>query len=313
MHEETLFDLASLTKPLATALSLGVLAGEGAIDLNAPLSDFLPAPPDKAGITLRQLLSHSSGLPAFRPYFHRLMSAPEADRRGLLLGLALEEPLESLPGEAARYSDVGYILLGAVAERASGVRLDRLAEKRIFEPLLGTSSLHFRPRGEANPEFETAATESCPRRGKVLVGEVHDESCWAAGGVCGHAGLFGKAGDVALLLLHLRRIYLGEAEGPLPRAMLSRLFRRQAAPPGTDWGLGFDHPSLAGSSAGRHFSKSLCVGHLGFTGCSFWMDLEHDLLVVLLSNRVHPSRENDAIRRLRPRLHDAVFEEVFKE
>jgi CubicO group peptidase (beta-lactamase class C family) len=222
---ETVFDLASLTKPLATALAAGLLLAEGKISLEAPLAEFLPAPPDKEGISLRQLLSHSSGLPAWRPYFHRLMSAPPADRPALLTGLVLEEPLEALPGEAACYSDLGYMLLGAVVERAAGSRLDQLAAGRIFGPLgLG---LHFRPLGEASPAEGIAATENCQLRGRILCGEVHDETCWAAGGVCGHAGLFGTAGGVAALLLHLRRVVRGEAEGPLPASILREIFRRQ--------------------------------------------------------------------------------------
>jgi CubicO group peptidase (beta-lactamase class C family) len=143
----------------------------------------------------------------------------------------------------------------------------------------------------------------------VLVGEVDDGNAWAIGGVAGHAGLFGTAGEVAALLLHLRRVVRGEVEGPVPAGVLREFFRRQRSPRGTTWGLGFDHPSRAGSSAGRLFSRR-AVGHLGYTGCSFWLDLEHDLLVVLLSNRLHPTRDNEKVRQFRPRLHDQVFREA---
>jgi CubicO group peptidase (beta-lactamase class C family) len=306
---DTLYDLASLTKPLATALAAAALVAEGSLSFEARLGDLLPAPPGKEEVTLAQLLGHASGLPAWRRYFHRLMAAPEADRRALLVGLALEEPLESLPGEAARYSDVGYVLLGAALERASGQRLDRLAGEKIFRPL--GSGLHFRPLGEAAPREGIAPTEACPLRGKLLAGEVHDENCWAAGGVCGHAGLFGTAGDVAALLLHLRSVLRGEAEGVVPRPLLERMCRKAQQPRGTTWGLGFDHPSRVGSSAGRLFSRR-AIGHLGYTGCSFWLDPSagHDLLVVLLTNRVHPTRDNEAIKRFRPRLHEAAFAEA---
>lgn len=306
-HLSVVYDLASLTKPLATALVLGRLVAEGRLTFETRVGEFLPAPPQKAEITLAQLASHTSGLPAWRPYFHRLLSAPAEDRRGLLTGLVLEEPLESLPNEAARYSDPGFILLGAALEAATGERLDRLADRLLYRPL--GLSLHFRPLGEAAPAAEVAATENCPLRGRVLVGEVHDETCWAAGGVCGHAGLFGTAADVARLLLHLRQVVRGEAEGIVPAQVLRRLFARRATPRGTTWGLGFDHPNRVGSSAGRLLSRR-AVGHLAFTGCSFWLDLEHDLLVVLLSNRVHPVRDNDAIKRLRPRLHEAAYKDA---
>lgn len=306
---DTIYDLASLTKALATGLSLGVLAAEKRLAFDARLADFLPAPPDKAAVTVRELASHCSGLPAWRPYFHRLMGVPAAERRGMLTSLALEEPLGSPPGTVARYSDPGYVLLGAVVERAAGERLDRFAAERIYRPLgLG---LHFRPQGEPSPQGAVAATEECSLRGRLLAGEVHDETCWAVGGVCGHAGLFGTAADVAELALHLRAVVRGQADGPVPAKVLQRLLARRRAPRGTTWGLGFDHPNRVGSSAGRLLSRR-SVGHLGFTGCSFWLDLEHDLLVVLLSNRVHPTRANEVIKRFRPRLHEAAFKEALR-
>ncbi|MFH0809443.1 MAG: serine hydrolase [Pseudomonadota bacterium] len=309
-HEGTVFDLASLTKPLATALSCGVfLAGQRRLSFRLPLAEFFPdAPRPLASVTLAQLLSHVSGLPALRNYFHRLVAAPEGERRGVLVELALQEPLVAAPGTVACYSDLGYILLGAVLEKTSGLGLDDLAARLLYEPLgLG---LHFRPTGGQAPAVELAATEQCPLRGRVLEGEVHDENCWAAGGVCGHAGLFGTAAEVAALLLHLRAVVRDGAEGPVAPGTLRRMMARRRLPRLTTWGLGFDHPNKVGSSAGRYFSRR-SVGHLGFTGCSFWMDLsDNDLLVVLLTNRVHPSRHHEGIKGFRPRLHEAVFKEA---
>jgi len=303
----TVYDIASLTKPLATAIGIAMLVQEGSLSFEDALGKFLPAPPGKEGITIRQLLSHSSGLPAYRNYFSRLNSAPIEHRRGLLLGLAMDEPLEAMPGERASYSDLGYVLLGAVLEKVSGERLDKFASERIFKPL--GIGLGFRPIGESAPLSDVAATEDCPLRGKVLAGEVHDENCWAAGGVCGHAGLFGTAREVMKLLTRLWRCYRGESDMPLKPELVREMFRRQS--PVSTWGLGFDHPDDVGSSAGVLFPKD-SVGHLGYTGCSFWMELERGITVVLLTNRVHPTRTNEAIRRFRPLFHDAAYQDAME-
>ena len=302
---ETYFDLASLTKPLATALAVMALMGEGKLRLEMPLGEMLPPLGrwGKGRILLSNLLCHDSGLPAHRSYYERLREVPAADRAGLLWRLLGEERLERAVGERTVYSDLGFMVLSLAVAAAAGEGMDRYLARRIYGPL-GISGLHFPGVGKGSGGRRYAATERCPWRGKVVRGEVHDDNAFAMGGVAGHAGLFGRAGDVHQLLMEILRELRGEGRGILDGALLARFL----APWGrTGRTLGFDRPSAAGSSCGRHFSRRT-VGHLGFTGTSFWMDLEREIVVILLTNRVHPVRDNIAIRAFRPRIHDAVME-----
>jgi CubicO group peptidase (beta-lactamase class C family) len=172
----------------------------------------------------------------------------------------------------------------------------------IYQPL-GLNNLFFISGNPEEPRGHFAATENCPWRKKILVGQVHDENAYVVGGVEGHAGLFGTADNIYRLLVELLFIYCGRSKSTLfHKDLLQRFFKRL---PGTDKALGFDTPSATGSSCGRGFSQN-SVGHLGFTGTSFWMDLERSVIVILLTNRVHLSRENEDIKQFRPVLHDAV-------
>ncbi len=305
---DTVFDLASITKPLATALALMVLASGGKTTLEAALGEILPEgwlPRDKRGLTVRSLLAHQAGLPAWRPFYKKILAAPRPDRAGLAARLAAATALEYPPGTRTEYSDLGYMLLHAAAEAAAGRDLDSFCRGEIYRPL-GLPVLGFRPRRQPGGDALTyAATEEGLIPGRAASGEVHDENAWAAGGVAGHAGLFGTGGEVFQLLSALYRAYQGQAAGPFSPEMV-RLFLTPIA--GGSRTPGFDTlcTDRSQSSAGRFFS-SRSVGHLGFTGVSFWLDLELGQMVVLLTNRVHLGRNQlEKIRAFRPRFHEAV-------
>jgi CubicO group peptidase (beta-lactamase class C family) len=314
MFLDTIFDLASLTKPLATALAVMALIAEGRLGLDQTLGDLGDPFPyaGKETISIRQLLAHTSGLPAYQPYYCRLADLPLPERKRTLREMVRQEPLENGPGKTTLYSDLGFIYLEWIVEWLRGQGLHGWTEGHLFRPL-GLETMGFRPLTGgvvANPE-RYAATEDCPWRKKVLVGEVHDENAYAVGGVSGQAGLFGTAREVFLLLRALKNAY---DHPQISRAIDGHLVRsfwqRQPGMGGSGRALGFDVPAAAGSSSGRFFSPQT-VGHLGFTGTSFWLDLEKDFLVVLLTNRVHPTRRSEQIREFRPFLHDLLFKTFF--
>lgn len=303
----TVFDLASLTKPLATALALMLLAAQGRITLETTLGEILPAwlPPDKCGLTLRDLLAHRAGLPAWRPFYETILAAPPEQRPGLLPRLAAAAALEYPPGTQTVYSDLGYMLLQAVVERAAGMDLDSFCRRELYRPL-GLPGPGFCPRRQPGGEaLIYAATEEGLVPGRPILGEVHDENAWAAGGVAGHTGLFGTAGEVWRLLAALYRAYRGEQTGLFSPETVRLFFTPVCAGGRT---LGFDTPAADPSlgSAGRFFSPN-SVGHLGFTGTSFWLDLESGQMIVLLTNRVHLGRDDKSkIRAFRPRFNEAA-------
>jgi CubicO group peptidase (beta-lactamase class C family) len=305
VNRDTVFDLASLTKPLATTLAVLKLVQNYGLDLEQTMGSLL-APfqnTDKARITIRQLLAHTSGLPAYQPYYRKLTAIRMAERKHALRTLLVEAPLMAPAGKAAIYSDLGFMLLNWVVEVVAGKRLDTFLKERIYGPL-GIEDLFFVDVDSAPVKGAFAATENCPWRNCVVEGVVHDENAFALGGVEGHAGLFGTARAVYQLVTILLHIYRGEStadvfDGRLIRSFFSRQKTANRA-------LGFDMPSPRGSSSGRFFSNHT-VGHLGFTGTSFWMDLECSAIVILLTNRIHPTRDNEKIKEFRPRLHDAIM------
>jgi serine-type D-Ala-D-Ala carboxypeptidase len=305
---DTVFDLASLTKPLATALALMVLASRGQLDVAASLEEVLPAPwlpPDKRPLTLASLLTHRTGLPAWHPFYQEVLAVPAPARPGLLARLAAATPLSHAPDTATLYSDLGFMLLKAVAENLSGESLDQFCREEIYRPL-GLKTLGFIPRLQPGGErLSFAATEPGLIPGRPPAGEVHDENAWAAGGVAGHAGLFGPGREVFHLASSLYRAYTGERLGPLAPETVQLFF---TVPSGADRALGFDipGPDPALRAAGRYFSPH-SVGHLGFTGTSFWLDLETCQMVVLLTNRVHLGRDDKTkIQAFRPWFHEAA-------
>lgn len=310
VQRTTLYDLASLTKPLVTVLSLLVLIARNRISWNARLDELLrqPIPAPKQAIDLTSLVLHRSGLPAYRPFYHELLQYDDMRlRQAKVVQCILDEPLESAPGSETLYSDLGFILLGEAIERLSGQPLDRFWRDQVAAPLGLDRQLLFTPAPEELGDGGVAVTESCPWSNTMLRGLVHDENCRSLGGVAGHAGLFGTVEGVLAICGHLLRQWRGEAEHPrYPSALVRQIFADRADTP---WRCGFDTPSKVNSSSGRFFS-SHSVGHLGFTGTSFWIDLERGVAVVLLTNRVHPTRLNEKIRQFRPWFHDAVMAPV---
>jgi CubicO group peptidase (beta-lactamase class C family) len=308
----TAFDLASLTKPLATTTAIAFLVDRGEIRLNHSVSRFIPEfkQGEKRGVTLTHLLSHTAGLPAWKPYYQEILR--ENDRvpgflgsegaRALGYQLACHEPLIHLPGTSSVYSDIGFILLGMIVEKSTGMRLDEFCNRTVFSECRlfwsGEKKLLSRP---------VASTEACSWRGGVILGTVHDDNAYAMGGVAGHAGLFGTAKSVHWVVQSWLDATRGE--GFIDEKLANRFVQRRKGkdvPVGSTWGLGWDTPSPVGSSAGRFFSRA-SFGHLGFTGTSIWVDCDKGSVVVLLTNRVHPSRENDQIKQFRPEIHDLVM------
>ena len=275
----TRFDLASLTKPLCTAALVLRLVERGRLGL-----DERPRPE----ATVRELLRHAGGLPAWRLLADP--AAPSPGERVRAIEAARAEPLAYAPGTRSVYSDLGFILLGDAVERAGGAPLDRLFADELAAPL--GADVRFGPIGG-----DVAPTEG------DLRGVVHDENCRAMGGVGGHAGLFGDARAVGRLVADWVAAWHAEP-ARVPAALVKEAFAAPAIP-GSTWGLGWDHPSPEGSAAGARWVRT-GVGHLAFTGCSIWIDPPRRRWVVLLSNRVHPTRTNETIRSLRPRLHDAI-------
>ncbi len=326
MARETVFDLASLTKPIATTTSILILVSEGRLGLDEPVAKYLPvfAEREKDAVTLRHLLTHSAGLKPWRA-FHDLVRQKERKTGEFLLGtpaareLIVERVLRSglvhEPGEAAVYGDLDFIALGAVVEAVSGQRLDVFCEERVTGPL-GLSDTYFAPLRAPSPDARPlglppeqrrriAATEECRWRDRILWGEVHDPNAWAMGGVAGHAGLFSTADDVMRFARVLIDVWHGRSEHFSPE-LLREFFSRQELPSGSDWALGWDTPSPGRSSAGQYF-KHPSVGHLGFTGTSLWIDLEAECAVVMLTNRIHLVAKKSRFG-LRPIVHDLIRE-----
>ena len=302
---ETIFDLASLTKPLATALAVMVLMDDKKITLDQQLGEVLPdfENDPKACIQVSHLLNHNSGLTDYRAYYKKIEPVRPEKRKSALRQLLVEEPLVNPVGSRVLYSDIGFMILEWLIEEITGKQLDQYLNEMVYGPM-GLEDLFFVNLNHTTRAGEFAATEQCAWRRKLICGQVHDENAYAIGGIGGHAGLFGTAIEIHRLLAHLLSAYQGRHSiRPFPKDRVRLFFRRLA---GSDKALGFDMPSESGSSAGRYFSSN-SVGHLGFTGTSFWMDLDRSIIVILLTNRVHPTRGNGAIKGFRPLLHDAVM------
>ncbi len=311
MEVDTPFDLASLTKPLATTLSIMKLVDGGAVKPGQTLEELLPipVPPDKAAMTMGHLLAHCAGFPDWMPFYLEISDEKPQERKILLREKLLKMPLLYSPGRRSLYSDLGFMILEWVVRNVTGDPLPRFLNQHFLAPLSLKKALYFGKTGPMQNRTEFAATEECPWRKRVLQGEVHDENAWALGGYSGHAGLFGTAHGVYGLANLLREHFHGLRDDYLQPKTVRAFFEKQHLTPGSTWALGWDTPSPVGSSAGRYFSPN-SVGHLGFTGTSLWMDLHHDVTVILLTNRIHPSRQNTAIRAFRPRLHDLVMAQL---
>jgi len=325
LSEDTVFDLASLTKPLATTVALMRFVAEKKIRLDDRISRFFPnfGTCGKMATTIRQLLSHSSGLPAWRPYYEelraqkqkvsRLATLGSQSARDFIYAQIQREKAEYEPGTRTLYSDLGFMLLGALIEDMSGTSLDQYCWNKIYRPL-GLQAIGFvNIETLRQKKYETATemiapTERCPWRERILCGEVHDDNAYAMGGVAGHAGLFAPIDEVDRLVSTLVECHAG-THPFLPADIVHDFWTVNTAVPDSPWACGWDTPSPQGSSAGEFFS-SRSIGHLGFTGTSVWIDLERNVHIIMLSNRVHPRRDNEKITAFRPILHNAVMKTV---
>jgi CubicO group peptidase (beta-lactamase class C family) len=336
LRSDDLFDLASLTKVMASATLAALLVEEGALDLEAPVAARLRGfeAGGKEVVTARHLLAHSSGLPAWRPYFEAAAADPVARaaflppsqrppfaalrvafRRGreLVRAAVLAEPLEAPAGTRGVYSDPGFLALGFLLEEIAGEPLSDAVERRVFLPL-GLRSTFFLDALDPERRWRRAEvrtfvpTERCEHRQEVNQGAVNDDNTWAMGGAAGHAGLFSTAVQVAAF----GHAWLQAVRGrpSLVPSRAAAAFARRDPTAGSTRALGWDTRSEEGSSLGTRLGRGErgAIGHLGFTGTSLWIDLDAEVVVALLTNRVHPTRENEKIRAFRPRFHDAVAE-----
>lgn len=306
--DDTIFDLASLTKPIATATLAMRAVDDGVLDLDERVSGRLREwrGTDRESVTVRDLLAHCSGLPAYLPFYRDHTGRVEFEPA------ICRTPIEYAPRSGSLYSDLGFMLLGFILEdlripSGSPGRLEPAAslaaQFRKVASFVSADPLMFNPPRTCRPR--TAPTELDPWRGRTLAGEVHDENAWALGGAAGHAGLFGTAGAVGAFARAVLGTLAGDRILAQP-ATLREFVSRRAEIPGSSRALGWD-TMLPTSSCGTRLS-STAIGHTGFTGTSLWIDAERDLYVVLLTNRVHPTRENTRIGAVRRAFHDAVVD-----
>jgi CubicO group peptidase (beta-lactamase class C family) len=361
MKRDTIFDLASLTKPLATTVAFMKLVDTGRVGLDQPISELIEASPlgDKKDLTPRLLLNHSAGLVDWKPYYLKLVEFDPRERKKVLRDSIIQEPFVYKPGEGNFYSDLGFMLLEWVIEEREGESMPQVLDRYFYGPLglkrtffvatregqnppqppftkggggregtkggagKGEGGVHdtteaadsrfcgndeegFERGNKGYSKGEFAATENCPWRKEIIQGVVHDENAYAVGGYSGHAGLFGTAEEVHVLVNLLREHYPGKRNDYLKPETVREFFTRQNIAKESTWALGWDTPTSEDSSSGRYFSEN-SVGHLGFTGTSIWMDLEKNVIVILLTNRLHPTRNNERIKAFRPKIHDAVM------
>jgi len=295
---KTVFDLASVTKVIATTSMAMILYERGLLDLDLPVvavvAEFAGEDPRRDAVTLRMLLAHSSGLPAYEKLFLR------AKTRDELLSAAFATPLAANPGAKAAYSDIGFIILGIALERIAEESLDRFCQHEVFGPLAMTHTA-FNPPSAWRAFIPPTSNDQSFRR-RIIQGEVQDENASVMGGVAAHAGLFAGAQDVAIFA----HAMLAGGQPILRPETMALFTRRESSPPGTAHALGWDMPSSP-SQSGKYFSAN-SFGHLGYTGTSLWIDPERQLSVTLLTNRTWPDCSNQTIKQLRPKFHDAVVE-----
>ncbi len=303
------YDLASVSKVVATTARAMLLWQRNQLDLDPPSSDWMPefskdkdaaSQADRQRVTVRRLLAHSSGLPAYARLFE---SCPTSES---LLEACLRMPLEAPPGTHAVYSDIGFILLGRLLECIAGERLDAFCQREIFAPLGMEHTAFCPPTAWKSAIPPTQIDETL--RPRLIQGEVQDENCWRLGGISGHAGVFSNVPD----LLRFAACIL-QGGMPIFRPETVQLFTtRDATVAGSSRALGWDTPSQP-SSSGQYFSPH-SAGHLGYTGTSLWLDFEKQLAVVLLTNRTYPGNGSNgiskAIQQVRPKFHDALLQEL---
>ena len=308
---ETIFDVASLTKVVATTAMIMLLHQHGQLDLEVPLGEFLPGfvvgrpPGDSASrVTLHHLLAHNSGLPGEVEFFRESTTPPALFRACLRL------PLQAEPGTKIEYSDPGFILLGKALEIRVRERLAPWLRREVFGPLAMTAT-GFCPRQSLHPLIPPTEEDSTFRHRRIQ-GEVQDENAWVLKGAAGHAGLFSNVPNLlgfAAALLNKRTDSRSVAKEPgLFHPATVELFAQRQSPQGSDRAIGWDTPSEK-SSSGRHFSRH-SIGHLGYSGCSLWIDLDAAVAIVFLTNRTWPDRQSQLIKTVRPAFHDAIREAI---
>lgn len=303
----TFFDLASLTKIIFSTTYFMDAFAQGKIKLTDKVQKFLPwykHTPTQIG----QLLNHSAGNEWWEPYYKKItLGLPLVQTFQQLERMCRQAPLHK--GERAVYSDLDFYLLGAVMEAVEN-RPMLSVWKNLKETFYKSTQLHFNPKNKpSHTRSNYAPTEKSGWRGKVLQGEVHDENAWALGGVGPHAGLFGTIDDLSHYGMLLRDTYLGKKDSFVESVALRKFAARSLPVRRGDWGYGFMLPAPKNSSAGELLSKK-SFGHTGFTGTALWYDPTVDLMVCMVSNRVHPTRKNQGFIRLRPRIHDWIVEHV---
>ncbi len=309
---ETVFDIASITKVVATTAVAMLLVQRGALDLDTPLGELLPgfvvgrAAGERArSVTIRHLLAHNSGLPGYVEFF-RTSTTPDG-----LLRACLQQPLGVEPGTRAEYSDPGFILLGKALEVLTRESLATWVQREVFGPLR-LSATGFNPAPAARV-YIPPTEEDTTLRHRRIQGEVQDENAWVQKGVAGHAGVFSNVPD--LLRFASAVLHAGHSEGRGNAPSQSIFFKttveqfaERQGPEGSSRALGWDTPS-ENSSAGHFFSKH-SIGHLGYSGCSLWIDIDAEIAIVLLTNRTWPDRASQLIREVRPAFHDAVRQAI---
>jgi len=290
---ETIFDLASVSKVVATTTAAAILYERGKLTLDDCVADLAPQfgthDIRRYDVTVRQILTHTSGLPAYERLFERATS------RDGLIEAAYTTPLETDPGVRTEYSDIGFIILGDILEKLAGEALDQFCQREIFNRL-GLEDTRFCPPLDWRANIAPTRDDHAFRH-KIVQGEVNDENAWIMNGVAGHAGVFSTAAEVA----KFAKCWLRGGSPILKPETVAHFTRPQ---PGTTRALGWDRPNLP-SSSGQFFSPR-SFGHLGYTGTSLWIDPTRDLAVVLLTNRTWPDAKNQAIKQIRPLFHDAV-------
>ena len=313
VEPHTVFDVASITKVVSTTAVAMLLYQRGMLDLDTPLGELLPgfvvgreSARLARQVTLRHLLAHNSGLSGYVE-FYRTVSTPAE-----LYRACLELPIEATPGERSEYSDPGFILLGKALEVLIRVDLAAWARKEVFEPL-GLAATHFNPASEQRPLIPPTEIDNRFRHRRIQ-GEVQDENAAVLHGVAGHAGLFSNVSDLlrfASEILAGSRNVPTKTGSPLFTSHTVACFAQRQGPEGSSRALGWDTPSQE-SSAGHHFSAN-SIGHLGFSGCSLWIDLDAAVAAVLLTNRTWPDRQSQLIKQVRPAFHDAVREALSRQ
>jgi len=298
---KTVYDLASLTKVVGLTTAMMWAVQEDRIALDAPVSRYVPTfqGPGTDSVTVRLLLAHASGLPAWRPLY--LLAA---NRPGVF-AVVDSTPLDTVPGARFLYSDLGAILLTQAIENVYGERIDTLLAARMFGPL-GMKSTTYNPPVKWIPRV--APTEDDPYRGRVIRGQVHDENAWRMAGVSGHAGIFSSANDLLTFgewWLHQQRGTPARGRPTVNRGVLRSFTVEQNLPPGSGRALGWEVPTA--DNTGSAFLSAGSVGHTGFTGTSIWMDPGRDVVIVVLSNRVNPTRANTKFVGVRRDVGDLVL------